>query len=55
MIKQFFSNVASKGIVTNRELSKTIKPFLTNKSCLECMLRGDNEMITDDKRLTKTF
>ena len=35
-----------------------MKPFLTNKGCLdncEIMLRCDNEMITDDKRLAKLF
>ena len=35
-----------------------MKPFLTNKGCLDnsdIMLRGDNEMITDDKRLAKLF
>ena len=34
-IKQYFSNIISKGIVTNKEFWKTIKPFLTNKGCLE--------------------
>ena len=56
LIKQYFSNITSKGIVTNRELWKTMKPFLTNKGCLdncEIILRGDNKMITDDKRLAK--
>ena len=55
-IKQYFSNITSKGIVTNREFWKTMKPFLTNKGCLDncdIMLRGDNKMITDDKRLVK--
>ena len=32
-IKQYFSNITSMGIVTNREFWKTIKPFLTNKCC----------------------
>ena len=35
-----------------------MKPFLTNKGCLDnsdIMLRGDNEMITDHKRLAKLF
>ena len=34
-IKEHFSNITSKGIVTNKEFSKTVKPFLTNKGCLE--------------------
>ena len=35
-----------------------MKPFLTNKGCLDncdTMLRGDNKMITNDKRLDKLF
>ena len=57
-IKQYFSNITSKGIVTNKEFWKTIKPFLTNKGCLEnsdIMLINDDEMVTDDKTLAKTF
>ena len=57
-MKQYFSNIKSKGTVTNREFWKTMKPFLTNNDCLDnsdIMLRGDNEMITDDKRLAKLF
>ena len=34
-IKQYFFDVTSKGIVTNKEFWKTIRPFLTNKGCLE--------------------
>ena len=44
--------------MTNREFWKTMKPFLTNKGCLDncdIMLRGGNKMITDDKRLAKPF
>ena len=40
--------------MANREFCKTMKPFLTNKGSLnnsDIMLRGDNKMITDDKRL----
>ena len=57
-IKQYFSNVTNRGIVTNREFWKTMKTFLTNKGCLDnidIMLRGDNEMIIEDKRLAKLF
>ena len=57
-MKQYFSNITSKGTVINRELWKTMKPFLTNKGCLDnsdIMLREDNEMIPDDKRLAKLF
>ena len=44
--------------MTNKEFWKTIKPFLTNKGCLEnsdIMLINDDEMIADDKTLAKTF
>ena len=57
-IKQYFSNLTSKGIVTNKEFWKTIRSFLTNKGCLEnsdIMLINDDEMVTDDKTLAKTF
>ena len=50
-IKQYFSNITSKGIVIKREFWKTMKLFLTNKGCLDncdIMLRGDNKMITDE-------
>ena len=30
-IKQYFSNITGKGIVTNKEFWKTTRPFLTNK------------------------
>ena len=57
-IKQYFSNITSKGIVTNREFWKTMKPFFTNKGCLDncdIILRDDKKMISDDKRLAKLF
>ena len=57
-IKQYFSNITSKGIVLNKEFWKTIKPFLTNKCYIEnrvIMLINDDEMVTDDKTLAKTF
>ena len=57
-IKQYFSNITCKGIVTNKEFWETIKPFLTNKSCLEnsdIMLINDDEMVTFDTTLAKTF
>ena len=53
-MKQYFSNITSKGTVTNREFWKTMKPFLTNKGFLDnsdIMLRGDNEM----KKLSVTM
>ena len=55
---KYFSNITSKAIVTNKEIWKTIRPFLTNKGCLEnsdIMLINDDEMVTDDKTLAKTF
>ena len=57
-IKRYFSNITSKGIVTKKEFWKTIRPFLTYKGCLEnsdIMLINDDNMITDDKTLAKTF
>ena len=57
-VKQYFSNITGKGIVTNKEFWKTIRHFLTNKGCLEnsdIILINDDEMVTDDKTLAKTF
>ena len=34
-IKQNFSNITGKRIVTNREFWKTRKPFLAKKGCLD--------------------
>ena len=34
LIKQYFSNITSKCIVTKREFWKTMTPFLTNKGLL---------------------
>ena len=56
-IKQYFSNIASKGIVINRILEDK-EPFLTNNGCLDnsdIMLRRDTKMINDDKHLAKLF
>ena len=55
---KYFSNITSKAIVTNKEIWKTIRPFLTNKGCLknsDIMLMNDDEMVTDDETLAKTF
>ena len=57
-ITQNFSKITSKGIMTNKQFWKTMKPFLTNKGCLEnndiILLDGD-EMITNDRILAKRF
>ena len=48
----------SKGIVTNKEFQKTIRPFRTKRGCLEnsdIMLINDGKVVTDDKTLAKTF
>ena len=55
---QHFSNIKSNGIITNKNFWKAIKPFLTNKGCLEksdIMLRDDENMITDEKKLLQVF
>ena len=51
LIKQYFSNITSKAIVTNREFWKTMKPFLASMGCLE----NSHIMLRDDKRLAKLF
>ena len=52
-MKQYFSNLTSNGIVTNREFWKTMQLFFTDNR--DMMLSGDNEMLTDDRRSTKIF
>ena len=57
-IQHYFSNITSNGIITNKNFWKAIKPFLTNKGCLEksdIMLRDDEKMITDEKKLVQLF
>ena len=57
-IQHYFSNITSNGIITNKSFSKAIKPFLTNKGCLEksdIMLRDDEKMIADEKKISATF
>ena len=51
-ITQHFSKITSKGIMTNKQFWKTMKPFLTNKGCLEnndiILLDDESLMITND-------
>ena len=57
-IKHYFSNITINGIITNKFFWKAIKPFLTNKGCLknsDIMLRDDEKMITDEKKLVQLF
>ena len=57
-IIQHFSKITSKGIMTNKQFWKTMKPFLTNKGCLEnndIVLLDGEEMITNDRILAKRF
>ena len=55
-ITQHFFKITSKGIMTNKPIWKNMKPFLTNKGCLEnndIILLDGEEMITNDKILAK--
>ena len=55
LIKKYFSNIKIKSMVAKKEFWETM---ITNQGCLDTsdiMLRDDNEMINDDKRLTKRF
>ena len=57
-IKHYFPSITSNGIITNENFWKAIKPFLTNKGCLEnsdIMLRDDEKVITDEKKLVQLF
>ena len=45
-------------VITNKNFWKAIKPFLTNKDCLEksdIVLRDDEKMITDEKKSVQLF
>ena len=57
-IKLYFSKITQNGIVTNKNFWKVIKPFLTNKGCIDgneiSIVNGD-EIISDEKELVKTF
>ena len=35
LIQNYFLNIKSNGIITNKNFWKAMKPFLTNKSCLK--------------------
>ena len=51
-----FFKITSKGIMTNKQFCKNMKPFLTNKGCLEnndIILLDGEEMINNDKILAK--
>ena len=55
---QYFCNITSKGLVTNRKFWKIIKTFLTNKGFLDnsdIMLSGDIETTNDGNYLEKRF
>ena len=57
-IKHYFSNITSNGIITNKNFWKVIKTFLTNKGYLQnsdTVLRADDKIITDDKKLVQPF
>ena len=55
-ITQHFSKITSKGIMTDKQFWKAMKPFLTNKGCLEnnniIVLDGE-VMIANDRILAK--
>ena len=57
-ITQHFSKITSKGIMTSKQFWKPMKPFITNKGCLDnndiIFLDGE-EMITNDRILAKRF
>ena len=53
-----FVKITSKGIMTNKQFWKNMKPFLTNKGCLEnndIILLDGEEIITNYRILAKRF
>ena len=58
LMQRYFSDITSNDIVTNKKFWKTMKSFLPNNIYLDktdIMLRGDNDMTTDEKHLAKLF
>ena len=57
-IRQHFSKITSKGIMTYKQFSKIMNPFVRNKGCPEnkyiIVLDGE-EMITNYRTLAKYF
>ena len=57
-MKLYLDKLAADSIVTNKSFWKFIKPFLKNQSYHaqnDIMLIQNNEIITKEKDLTKTF
>ena len=57
-VKYYLSNITSNGKITNKKFWKAIKPFLTNKSCLEnsdIVERDDEKMVPDAENLMQLF
>ena len=57
-VTQYFSQITGKGIMTNKQFWKTMKPFLTNKGCLEnndIILLDGEEMVSNDRILLRSI
>ena len=56
--KAYFVDISRKGFVNNKKFWKTVKPFLTNKSCLikkNIAIKCIEKIITDTTKLFKYF
>ena len=57
-IKTYFVDVTQNGVLNNKNFWKVIKPFLTNKGCIEgndITLIENDKAITNDKELAEIF
>ena len=55
---QYFSNATSKGLMTNKEFWKVMKPALTNKGIISSdaiILEENGELVSDESRLVEIF
>ena len=55
-IKEYFYNITDNNIVTNKNFSNFVRPFLLNKVSLnscEIMIRKENEVIADTKEINE--
>lgn len=58
LIRQYFSNITSKGIKTTKNFWKVKKSFLKNKGSRgnsDINLAGDEKIITDEKQFAQLF
>ena len=57
-MKSYFKTITSNGMMSNKTIWNTVKPFITNKNGLtnnDITITHNNTAITDEKQLTELF